>query len=167
MTDFDQLIKEKIEQKEYSYSASSWHRFAKKAGLKSALTVTQSVIIAVASVAIIAVGSWFGIRHFSAMEPATTAPVQQMPVEEPVLLAADTAEVEVVAENPVAENPVEEEVVTAPIRKPAPPKVTEEAPKAAATDTVAAQKPERKPIPRPKNPRRILEINPDTIKSNE
>lgn len=162
MTDFDQLIKEKIEQKEYSYSASSWHRFAKKAGLKSALTVTQSVIIAVASVAIIAVGSWFGIRHFSAMEPATTAPVQQMTVEEPVLLAADTAEVEVVAEEPVAE-----EVVTAPSRKPAPPKVTEEAPKAAATDTVAAQKPERKPILRPKNPRRILEINPDTIKSNE
>ena len=96
------------------------------------------------------------------MEPAATAPVQQMPVEEPVLLAADTAEVEV-----VAENPVEEEVVTAPSRKPAPPKVTEEAPKAAATDTVAAQKPERKPILRPKNPRRILEINPDTIKSNE
>ena len=162
MTDFDQLIKEKIEQKEYSYSASSWHHFAKKAGLKSALTVTQSVIIAVASVAIIAVGSWFGICHFSAMEPAAPAPVQQMPVEEPVLLAADTAEVEVVAEEPAAE-----EVVTAPSRKPATPKVTEEAPKAAATDTVAAQKPERKPILRPKNPRRILEIDPDTIKSNE
>ena len=162
MTDFDQLIKEKIEQKEYPYSASSWHHFAKKAGLKSALTITQSVIIAVASVAIIAVGSWFGIRHFSSMEPSATDPVQQMPVEAPVLLAADTAEVAM-----MAEEPVEEEVVTTPGRKAAPQKVTEEAPKADVTDTVAAQKPVREPILRPKNPRRILEIDPDTIKSNE
>ena len=31
MTDFDELIKEKIEQKEYSYSASSWRSFTRKA----------------------------------------------------------------------------------------------------------------------------------------
>ena len=162
MTDFDQIIKEKIGQKEYSYSASSWHRFAKKSGLKSALTTTQSTLIAVASVAIIAVGSWLGIRHFSSMKPTTVPSVQQMAVEEPVLAAADTVEVEV-----MPEEPTDEVVMAVQSPKPVTPKVTTEAPKAEAIDTVGEEKPARKPILRPKNPRRILEIDPDTIKSNE
>lgn len=163
MTDFDQLIKEKIEQKEYPYSAASWHSFARKAGLKSALTVTQSVIIALVSVAIVAVGSWFGIRHFSASDEAVpTVVMETTTAEEPALAAADTVSVEV-----VAEEPVEEEAVTAPSRKPVAPTVTDETHRAAATDTATEQKPARKPILRPKNPRRILEIDPDTIKSNE
>lgn len=162
MTDFDQLIKEKLEQKEYPYSASSWHRFAQKAGLKSALTVTQSVIIAVASVAIVAVGSWFGIRHFSSMEPAATATSQQMPVEEPVLLAADTTMVE-----EVSEEPNETEAIPTSGRKPVSANASADVSNNASADTATEKKPVREPILRPKNPRRILEIDPDTIKSNE
>lgn len=162
MTDFDQLIKEKVEQKEYPYSAASWHSFARKAGLKSALTITQSVIIAVVSVSIVAVGSWFGIRHFSAPdEVVPEVVVEETPAEEPIMVAADTTIIEEVAEEPVAE-----EMVPTPSRKPAP-KVTNEMPNVPATDTVAEQKPAREPILRPKKPRRILEIDPDTIKSNE
>jgi hypothetical protein len=161
MTDFDQIIKEKVEQKEYPYSASSWHSFAKKAGLKSALTLTQSVIIAVVSVTIIAVGSWFGIRHFSVSDEVVPASVEELPAEEPVLAAIDTVAVEEVTEEPVVE-----EAAPAPSRKPAP-KVTNEPPKADITETEVTQKPVKEPILRPKNPRRILEIDPDTIKSNE
>ena len=158
MTDFDQLIKEKIEQKEYSYSASSWHRFAKMAGLKSALTLTQSVIIAIVSVTIIAVGSWFGIRHFSVSDEVVPASMEQLPAEEPVLAAVDTIAVE-----EVTEEPVEEATVPAPGRKPSP-KVTDKAPD---TATVTKPRNEREPILRPKDTWRILEIDPDTIKSNE
>lgn len=164
MTDFDQIIKEKVEQKEYPYSASSWHSFAKKAGLKSALTLTQSVIIAVISVTIIAVGSWFGIRHFSVSDEVVPASMEQLPAEEPVLATIDTVAVEEVTEEPVVE---EAEVAPVPRRKPVTPEVADKAPKAAVIDTAAEQKPARKPILRPKNPRRILEIDTDTIKSNE
>lgn len=158
MTDFDQIIKEKVEQKEYPYSAASWHSFAKKAGLKSALTLTQSVIIAVVSVTIIAVGSWFGIRHFSVSDEVVPASLEQLPAEEPVLAAVDTIAVE-----EVTEEPVEEATVPAPGRKPTP-KVTDKAPD---TDTVTEPRNEREPILRPKDTWRILEIDPDTIKSNE
>lgn len=158
MTEFDQIIKEKVEQKEYSYSASSWHSFAQKAGLKSALTLTQSVIIAVVSVTIIAVGSWFGIRHFSVSDEVVPASMEQLPAEEPVLAAVDTIAVE-----EVTEEPVEEATVPAPGRKPTP-KVTDKAPD---TDTVTEPRNEREPILRPKDTWRILEIDPDTIKSNE
>lgn len=163
MTDFDQLIKEKIEQKEYPYSASSWHRFAQKAGLKSSLTITQSVIIAVASVAIIAVGSWFGIRHFFAGdEVMPTVVTEETPVGEPMLVAADTIIVET-----VSEESIETETIPAPSRKPVSANASEDVPNNATADTAAVQKPVREPILRPKNPRRILEIDPDTIKSNE
>lgn len=160
MTDFDQIIKEKVEQKEYPYSASSWHSFAKKAGLKSVLTTSQSIFIAVLSVAIIAVGSWFGIRLFSASDEVAPVSVEQLPAEKPVL-AVDTVAVE--DEEEVLD---EEAVAPAPICKPTSPMVMDETP-AKVTDTVSESKPVRKPILRPKNPRRILEIDPDTIRSNE
>ena len=164
MTDFDQIIKEKIEQKEYSYSASSWHNFAQKAGLKSALTVTQSVIIAVVSVAVISAGSWLGIRYLAPsqeQEPVAEVTVEEVPVEDPVVVATDTVTTEV-SEEPVC---TPQPVISCP--KVSNPTNTPETPKATTADTVSEPKPAKKPILRPKNPRRILEIDPDTIKSNE
>ena len=161
MTDFDQIIKQKVEQKEYSYSASSWHNFAKKAGLKSALTASQSVIIAVVSVAVISVGSWLGVRYLAPsqeVEPATEVIVEEVPAPAPELTATDTV---------VSETPEETVTVTKPTAPRHKTEVTNEAPKATVTDTVSEPKPVKKPILRPKNPRRILEIDPDTIKSNE
>lgn len=164
MMDFDQIIKQKVEQKEYMYSASAWQRFAKKAGLKSALTASQSVIIAVVSVAVISVGSWLGIRYLAPSQEVVTieeVTVEETPAPAPELTAADTMVTETTKE------PIEEKAVTAPCRKPVQPEVTNEAPKATIADTVSEPKPVKKPILRPKNPRRILEIDPDTIKSNE
>lgn len=159
MTDFDQLIKEKVGQKEYSYSASSWHHFAKKAGLKSALTASQSVIIAVVSVSVISVGSWLGVRYLAPSQD--TAPAAEVTVEdfpEPELSVADTL-VEVSPEDTM---PVSE--TTTPQPKTSRQKVTSAA---AVSDTFSKPKQVREPILRPVNHRRILEINPDTIKSNE
>lgn len=162
--DFDQIIKQKVEQKEYTYSASAWHRFAKKAGLKSALTTSQSMIIAVVSVAVISVGSWLGIRYLAPSQevaPAAEVTMEETPAPAPELTAVDTVAAE------TTEEPIEKKAVTAPCHKPVQPEVTNEAPKAPITDTVSEPKPVKKPILRPKNPRRILEIDPDTIKSNE
>ena len=61
------------------------------------------------------------------------------------------------------EEPVEEATVPAPGRKPTP-KVTDSA---HDTDTVTEPRNELEPIMRPKDTWRILEIDPDTIKSNE
>lgn len=162
MTDFDQIIKEKVEQKKYSYSATSWHRFARKAGLKSTLTTSQSVIIAILSVVVISVGSWLGVRYLSPKQeavPTVEATIEETPA--PELTLPDTAATEIAEETaPAAEVP-------APKSNTPQPKVTNEAPNNTSSDTVAEPKPERKPILRPKNPRRILEIDPDTIKSNE
>ena len=158
MTDFDQIIKEKVEKKEYPYSASSWHSFAKKAGLKSALTATQSVIIAVVSVAVISVGSWWGIRYLSPEQEVVA--VDEVTVEETPATALPVT-------NTVATEVSEEAVPTvetpAPSRKATP----KDTPKSPATDTARTTKPAKEPILRPKNPRRILEIDPDTIKSND
>ena len=161
MTDFDQIIKQKVEQKEYSYSASSWHRFAKKAGLKSALTASQSVIIAIVSVAVVSVGSWLGVRYLAPsqeVEPTMEVIVEEVPAPAPELTVADTA---------VSETPEETVTVTKPTALRHKTEVTNEAPKATVADTVSDPKPVKKPILRPKKPRRILEIDPDTLKSNE
>lgn len=53
MADFDQLIKEKAEQAEYSYKHSAWKSFAKSAGIKAGLSGLQIAAIAVAVVAVV------------------------------------------------------------------------------------------------------------------
>ena len=161
MTDFDQLIKEKVEQKEYSYSASSWHSFVRKAGLKSAVTTTQSIIIAIASIAVVSVGSWIGIRHFFSSSEIAPATVEQLPAAEPSQAVIDTIAIVEATEEPVAE-----EIVSVPNSKPVVSTVSDKTPKTVTNDTASKRKPAQDPILRPKNSR-ILEIDPDTIKSNE
>lgn len=53
MADFDQLIKDKVEQTEYSYKHSAWKSFAKHAGIKAGLSGMQIAAICVAVVAVI------------------------------------------------------------------------------------------------------------------
>ena len=62
---FDKLIKEKVDGKKYPYSASSWHSFKSKAGLKSTLSTVYSVLIGAASVVVVGVGCYLGYRHFN------------------------------------------------------------------------------------------------------
>ena len=53
MADFDQLIKDKVEQTEYPYKHSAWKSFASRAGIKAGLSGLQIAAISVAVVAVI------------------------------------------------------------------------------------------------------------------
>lgn len=163
MTDFDQLIKEKVNKKEYPYSASSWRRFSQKAGLKSALTLTKAVVIGISSASLIAVAGWCGFHFMSPkaeVAPAVETAVRDLPEPE-VAAVVDTACAEpTISSDSPTELPSTNGTKVKPEAKVVAPEKT-------VVDTTATEKPERKPILRPKNPRRILEIDPDTIKSND
>lgn len=53
MKDFDQLIKDKVEQADYSYKHSVWKNFASRTGIKAGLSGLQVAAISVAVVAVI------------------------------------------------------------------------------------------------------------------
>ena len=53
MADFDQLLKDKVEQAKYSYKHAAWKGFAKRAGFKAGLSGLQIAAITVAVVAVI------------------------------------------------------------------------------------------------------------------
>jgi hypothetical protein len=170
MSDFDQLIKEKVNSKEYAYSAKKWQSFTKKAGWRRGFSTIHWLLSGAAVVAV-AVGLFFVLR------PAKDAPQTSIPeqnihkgndMEEMTVSATDTAEyMEVAATEeqalvtPIAE--VKENVANSnklPETNPA----TETSP---AADTVA--KP-RTPVQKPsQNGRitRIFVIDPDTIPSND
>lgn len=163
MTEFDELIKQKAASKKFTYSAKVWRSFSKKAGIKAALTATQSVVIGVASVAVLTVGGYFGYKHFHTEVPQAQ-PSELLPSneEEAIVALEDTITLE--AEMQPAEFK-EIAVEKAPQQKPA--LKEEPAVPAVKADTVAKkEKPKKAPILRPKNPTRILEIRTDTIKSN-
>jgi len=164
MTDFDKFIKEKVDKKTYSYSASAWKGFAKKAGLKSALTTAQSLFIGIASVVVAASLGWVAYELLSpseapqSVDTATVAPQEPLQVVE---LVTDSTQVE--SEEVAKESVREPEKV----RKSAADIVEETPAQKAEVDSVPENKPVRKPIARPKKPTRILVINPDTIPSND
>lgn len=60
MADFDQLIKDKVEQTEYSYKHSAWKSFAKHAGFKAGLSGLQIAAIVLSAV-IVVTGVTLGI----------------------------------------------------------------------------------------------------------
>ena len=55
MADFDQLLKDKVEQAEYSYKHSAWKGFAKRAGFKAGLSGLQIALLSLSLVAVISV----------------------------------------------------------------------------------------------------------------
>lgn len=163
MTEFDELIKQKAASKKFTYSAKAWRSFSKKAGIKAALTATQSVVIGVASVAVLTVGGYFGYKHFHTETPQVE-PTEIIPSNEEEIIVALEDTIEIIEESAPS---LEEEPImdVTPSRERA---ISEEKPApTAAIDTVAKEeKPKKAPILRPKNPTRILEIRTDTIKSN-
>lgn len=79
MADFDQLIKEKAEQAEYSYKHSAWKSFAKSAGIKAGLSGLQIAAITVAVVAVvtgITLGVVFSGQPVPSSEQGTVARIQ-------------------------------------------------------------------------------------------
>lgn len=163
MTDFDKIIKQKVESKHFAYSAKAWRGFAKKAGMKTALSTAQSVVLGVVGVAVVAVGSYWGYQLLSPEQ--TPQPAPSAPEASAEIVVADTTEsvedVVVLTEDRALEN----SPATSSQRV-----ATEDATQAVAQpaiDTVAEAKPAKKPILRPKGSSRILVISTDTIRSND
>ena len=167
---FDKLIKEKVDGKKYPYSASSWHSFKSKAGLKSTLSTVYSVLIGAASVVVVGVGCYLGYRHFQS-QPDSVQP------DSPVAISADSTVIseercqnlpEEVAADSVAE--VSQPAIKISDKKTSPVRADVEIfsnSTAAPSDTIQAVSAKKQPILRQRNNRRILEINTDTIKSND
>lgn len=100
MTDFDNLIKEKAEQAEYSYKASAWKSFAAKAGIKTGLTALQWGTVVVSAL-LVAGGIALGVVKHQSLQPAAQPEITK------VAVVQDTVET-------VPENKKEENVKTQP-----------------------------------------------------
>lgn len=167
---FDKLIKEKVDGKSYPYSASSWHSFKSKAGLKSTLSIVHSVLIGAASVAVVGVGCYLGYRHFQS-QPNSVLP------DAPVATSTDSTLIsddlcpntpDEVTTDSVVE--VSQPVITISDKKTSPVRPNAEKksnPTTAPADTIQTVSAKKQPILRQRHNRRILEINTDTIKSND
>lgn len=167
MTDnFEQLLQEKIAEQSYRYNPKAWKQFCKKAGWKVGLSAAQWVVVGTLSTIAVAGG---GYALYHAMTPETIAP-QPTVVQQDTLHATyidtlpnDTLSVAIATPDGLIK---ETEVAVKPQPKPRK-TVTHPTPPAVKEDSIARSEKPKTYILRPKNPRRILEINPDTIKSND
>ena len=167
MTDFDQLIKEKVNSKEYTYSAKSWQSFTQKAGWEGGFTLGHALLTGVA-VVLVAIGTYVAV-HSMGNEGDQIAPtIQKQPANEAIIAQDSITE---------TENPVTAEAFETPAASPTTPTAdngrvnspqTESAPAESSNlDTVTTNKtPVQKPIRRERITR-IFEINTDTISSND
>ena len=74
MSEFDQLIKQKIDQQKYEYSAKSWQKFTEKAGWKAGLTTLQITAIATISAVIISVVGYVGYQFIATESQSIPTP---------------------------------------------------------------------------------------------
>lgn len=170
MSDFDQLIKEKVNSKEYSYSAKNWQSFTQKAGWKSGFTLKHGLLTG-AAVIVVAVGVYVAVRWTGGEAQQSTNPMQNQPVAETVMeqdsvVGTANEGVTAVAEAQVAEptTPAVDNPTSPQAKAPKRESNTAETP---VTDTVTRDRtPVQKPIRRERITR-IFEINPDTIPSND
>jgi len=92
MTEFDQLIKNKAEQAQYSYKPSAWKSFLAYSGAKTS-TLLIWVAAAAVAVSVVAVSTYFLLRPQPQEQPI-------LPETEPIAVCVDTVQ------------PVVEEIVT-------------------------------------------------------
>ncbi len=76
MTEFDELLKQKVEQTDYPYRHAAWRQFLRSSGLHTTLSGVQIAALSLAGVAVIALVTWGVVRHVtpasSPLEPAPT-----------------------------------------------------------------------------------------------
>lgn len=150
MADFDQLIKEKAEQAEYTYKPAAWRGFARSAGIKAGLPAWSVALISVATVALVTLVTVTLVRH---TQGAGQTPDPEQTV---VTMTEDTATVDstVITDAPVtAERPATKSVAI-PTHKP------------------LADTPTTSTVAKPQKPRQVyygrpVELNVDTITQME
>ncbi len=172
MSDFDQLIKEKINSKEYAYSAKNWQSFTQKAGWRRGFSLTHWLLTGAAVVVVAAGGGlaywlWAGgkqpvdarMQEQPAVEEATT-PVTEMEASTMEISTETTEPTDITTTQAVTTEP-------AATHRNTPPKATQEESSMPAADTVGtSHTPVQKPARRERITR-IFVIDPDTIPSND
>ena len=107
MTEFDQLIKNKAEEAQYSYKPSAWKSFLVYSGAKTS-TLLIWVAAAAVAVSVVAVSTYFLLRPQPQEQPT-------LPETEPIAVCVDTIPADVAdAVEPVAEEKPLQVVVTTP-----------------------------------------------------
>lgn len=167
MSEFDQLIREKINNKKYEYSAKSWQSFTKKAGWKSGLTALQTVAIVVVSVVVVSCGCLFGYKFLHSenslpVQPETEQPCQNLVVSDTVSATAVETDDVVVEEQNRQETKIE--AATNKVSKVA---ENDENSKQVVADTTSAQPAKGRKVVARERVRKIFVIDTDTISSND
>lgn len=160
---FDELIKGKIESKQYAYSAKAWRSYVHHAGIAK-LAVAKWIAIAVSSVAVLSTGGYFIYQHVqnqNTMETVTSTVPQIEPTAE--MFMTDSLSQNEEKNNLQESATIESDpIVIAPKNE----HQTVFAKTVPAKDTIAKAPEKKEIILRPRSNRRILEINPDTIPTN-
>ena len=161
MSDFDQLIKEKINSKEYAYSAKNWQSFTKKAGWRRVFSLTHWLLTGAAVVVVAAGGGLAYWLWTGGKQPVDTRMQEQPTVEEataPVTeMKASTVEISTEATTPT-DITTTQAVTTDPAatNRNTPPKATQEESSMPAADTVGtSHTPGELPAEENRIPRRL------------
>ena len=169
MDNFDQLLKEKIEQKQYAYKASAWRKFARQSGIGTSVGALKIAAISLVAVGSLSTGGYLAYKYLSPKSEATPETIQAMtePTSEPIIATEDTVQITEAEINPVIYcdfglTPEEEKRM----------EKWEAQQNAAATNDNPAQQPSATSSEEPKKPIerdngwRVVIINPDTIGSD-
>lgn len=161
---FDELIKGKIESKQYAYSAKAWHSYAHHAGFFK-MVVIKWVAIAVSSLAVLSAGGYFLYQHIqnqantesiNAITPNVPQKAETVLADSTSLKAVDANARECISVEPTpsiptkSQNHLDIESTSQTVEK----------------DSIVQPTVVKKTILRPRPSRRILEINTDTIPTN-
>ena len=173
MSDFDQLIKEKINSKEYAYSAKKWQSFTKKAGWRKGFSLTHWLLTG-AAVVVVAAGSGLAYWLWTGGEQSVDIRMQGQPTMEEA--TAPVTEVEESTAEISTETATMTDITTAQTvtsgktatesHNTAPKATPEQNNKPTADTMVSSSTPLQKPA-RKERITRIYVIDPDTIPSND
>ena len=152
MDNFDQLLKEKIEQKQYAYKASAWRKFARQSGIGTSVGALKIAAISLVTVGLLSTGGYLAYKYLSSKPVDETTQVMAEPSEEPTIVAEDTLQLtEIAAEEPMQPSPKQEAKTNATATRKVP-----------AQQSATQTEEPKKPIERNDNWRVVI-INPDTI----
>ena len=167
MSDFEQLIKEKVNSKEYSYSAKNWQSFTQKAGWKSGFTLKHGLLIG-AAVIVVAVGVYMAVRLSGGELQQSTTPSQDKPDTEIVMGQDSLLEADQLVAEEVSEMQTESTSTQTICHNGGTTPKAETTPEGMPSSDTVTKNPEpvKKPVRRERITR-IYEINTDTISSNE
>ncbi|MCQ2279278.1 MAG: hypothetical protein MJZ49_00555 [Bacteroidales bacterium] len=168
MSEFDQLIREKINNKKYEYSAKSWQSFTKKAGWKSRLTALQTATIIIASVIVVSCGCLLGYKF---LHSENSLPVQSE-TEQPCqnLVASDTVSATTVeTDDKIADgqNSQEKKIEAATDKASKVAEDNENRNQVSVADTTSTKPAKERKIVTRERVRKIFVIDTDTIPSND